>query len=83
VILVTIASMTIVFGIACIVAGLRRPGRRPGDDDHEDLGGGGGGGGPGPEAPRGGDGDPAWWPEFERQFAAHVESLRGSRTAGV
>jgi hypothetical protein len=44
----------------------------PGDDDADE---GGGGGGlrrepPSPIGPT--DGDPAWWPEFERQFAAYV-----------
>ncbi len=42
------------------------------DEDGEDQGG-GGGGGTVPTPPRGSDGSPAWWPEFERQFAAWVE----------
>jgi hypothetical protein len=33
--------------------------------------------------PRRPEGDLAWWPEFERQFAAHVEGLRRSTTARV
>jgi hypothetical protein len=50
-----------------------------GDDDGGDGGergggpdGGGGGTPPGP-GPRP-DGDPDWWPEFERAFAAHVST---------
>ena len=39
--------------------------RRPPSD--EDPGGGGGGTDPDPEPP--------WWPEFEREFRAHVERL--------
>jgi hypothetical protein len=79
----TIASVVIIFGIASTVAGLGRPRRRPGDDDDGDSGGGDGRGGPGPHVPRGPAGDPAWWPEFERQLAAHVEGLRRSRRARV
>ena len=79
----TIASVAIIFGIASTLAGLRGPRPRPCDDDDGDSGGGDGRGGPGPHAPRSPAGDPAWWPEFERQFAAHVDGLRRSRTARV
>jgi hypothetical protein len=72
VIWVIVASVTITFGVVGAVAGLWRPRRGPSDDDDGDFG---GGGGPGPDLPRGPEGDPAWWPEFERQFAAHVEGL--------
>jgi hypothetical protein len=72
---VTIALLTIILGIASIVAGLGRSRRRPSDEDDGDARGGGGPGGPAPDMPRGGDGDPAWWPEFERQFVEHVEGL--------
>jgi hypothetical protein len=47
----------------------------PGHESDEDGGSGPGGEGPGPwrpDAPRGPDGDPDWWPEFEQEFAAHV-----------
>jgi hypothetical protein len=53
----------------------RRPPGREGDDDH---GSGPGGGGPGRRGPDGGDapgGAPAWWPDFEREFAAYVSEL--------
>jgi hypothetical protein len=76
---VTIASVTIIFGIARTAAG-RRTRWRPSDDDDGDFRG-GGGDSPGPDVPTGPDGAPAWWPEFERQFAAHVEGLRHSSTA--
>jgi hypothetical protein len=53
-------------------ARLANPG---GDDDTERSGGPGGRGPetPSPPAPRP-DGDPDWWPEFERAFAAYVAS---------
>ncbi len=53
-------------------------------DDEGDSGhgrGNGGGRGPDPRPPRGGG--PAWWPEFERQFAAHVEGLGRRRPHDV
>jgi hypothetical protein len=43
--------------------------RRDGPDD---PGGNGGGPGPPPEPPPDG---PAWWPDFEREFAAYVEAV--------
>jgi hypothetical protein len=53
-------------------------------NDHGDEGGGGGGwgwgrgggGGGSGGGPTPGGGSPAWWPEFERQFAEHVEMLQ-------
>jgi hypothetical protein len=66
---IVIAATAIVFVIAAIAARLSPP-RRRGDDDDTDFG--GGGGRRGPKAPNDPEGDPAWWPEFERQFAAHV-----------
>jgi hypothetical protein len=52
-----------------------RTGHSP-EDEGGDAGSGGGGGGPHrpgrPPSP--GGGDPVWWPEFERQFAAYVRS---------
>jgi hypothetical protein len=80
VILVSIASVVIIFAVATTVAGLRPRHQRHGDDDDHDFRDGGAGGGPGPGAPRGPEGDQAWWPEFERQFAAHVAGLRHSTT---
>jgi len=56
----------------------RQPPGREGDDDH---GSGPGGGGPGRPGPDGGDapGDaPAWWADFERQFAAYVSERNAS-----
>ena len=60
------------FVIACIG---RPHGRRGGDAD-ADSGSGGGGGSRRPDGPRPPGGDPQWWPEFERQFAAHVELIQ-------
>ena len=82
VISVTLTSVVTILAIATIVAGLRRHQRR-GDDDDADFPGGGGRGGPGPDVPRGPEGDPAWWPEFERQFAAHVTDVRRSTAMRV
>jgi len=44
------------------------------EDDDGDSGSGGGGGRRRPTPPPQPGGDPVWWPEFERQFAAHVRS---------
>ena len=44
----------------------------PGDDG----GGGGGGEGRPPDPPRPSSDGPAWWPEFEREFAAYVAAGR-------
>lgn len=54
-------------------------GQRGDDGDGED---GGGGRRPDPPAPsRPPDGEPVWWPEFEREFAAHVARVaRGARS---
>jgi hypothetical protein len=83
VILISIMLGAIMVGIATAVAGLQRPYKRHRDDDDADFRGGGGRGGPGPDAPRGPQGDPAWWAEFEQQFAAHVAGLRRSTTTWV
>jgi hypothetical protein len=55
----------------------------PGGDDSGGPGPGRGGGprrGGGPDRPRagpsGGPREPAWWPEFERAFAAHVDAAQ-------
>jgi hypothetical protein len=46
-----------------------------GPDDSDGGGGGGpGGGGPPPDPPTPPDG-PAWWPEFEREFADYVANV--------
>jgi hypothetical protein len=54
-----------------------------GDEPGEAESGGGGDGGedPLPEQPSdgGGDSEPWWWPDFEREFAEHVERLRRAR----
>jgi hypothetical protein len=60
------------FWLGLVFLSYRRPPGREGDDDH---GSGPGGGGPGRPGPNSGDapgGAPTWWPDFEREFAAHV-----------
>jgi hypothetical protein len=48
------------------------------DDGSDDAGDDGGpGGGPPPEPPPAPDG-PAWWPEFERDFATYVAASAGA-----
>lgn len=66
----------LIAGAWCAVCSVREWQRR-GDAGHDEGDGddGGGGGGrrrkpPPPVGPR--DGDPVWWPEFEREFAAYV-----------
>src|SRR4051812_45994385 len=79
----TVMLVTSVLGLVVAVVTLaRQQGGPPGPDDGgSDDGGGGGGGGtrrhpPGPSPGCGSD--PEWWPEFEREFAAHV--ARGEQT---
>jgi len=72
-----VAAALVACGLAVLVcyllAGMRPPPRRTDQDDDSGHGGGGGPGrGPTP------DGSPGWWPEFERQFAEHVERERRS-----
>jgi hypothetical protein len=56
-----------------IIAFRQRPQHE--DDDDANPGFGGGGSGRPPDGPCGPGSEPEWWPEFERQFAAHVEGL--------
>jgi hypothetical protein len=73
---------------ALVIAWVRT---RPWHNDHGDDGGGGGsgwgrgggGGGGNDGGPSPGGGSPAWWPEFERQFAEHVEKLRAREQVGA
>ena len=65
----------------------RRRGADGGDgsDGSSSDGGDGGSRRPDPAPHRGGgDGaDPPWWPQFERDFAAHVSALRGRELTGA
>lgn len=76
--LVAFAVMFVPFAIVLFIA-CRASDRSRSDEGDGDSGRGGGGPG-GPRRPTGGpplpDGDPAWWPEFERQFLAYVECPR-------
>jgi hypothetical protein len=72
---IALVLMITIAGIWVLVHVARHEGS--GDDDDSDRGEDPGGGGPGvpsPPSPRP-DGDPDWWPEFERAFASHVASL--------
>jgi hypothetical protein len=56
----------------------------PEESDGTDSGPGGGGGGsdrPGPRSDRGGD--PAWWPEFERELTRYVARRERDRTPAL
>jgi len=81
-ILSIVTVLIIPIGVVVLAALLARR-RDPRDDGDGDSGwgrggpGGGGRGGPGGppwsgDGPRLPNGDPAWWPDFERQFAAYV-----------
>lgn len=70
--MVALTSACIAFGSAAMALALHAVTR-----EEEDGGGGGDvGGGPGPEPEPPGDGggdiEPPWWPEFERQLASYV-----------
>jgi len=67
------AAVLFVLGwIMLIVVVMRGADGESGGEDDSGWGH-GGGGSRSPDAPRPPEGDPVWWPEFERQFAAHVE----------
>jgi hypothetical protein len=72
---IVIAFAVCVLLIACAMAlgFIGSSGGTANEDGENDEG--SGGGGPGP--PDGGppNHDPPWWPGFEREFAAYVESL--------
>jgi hypothetical protein len=76
---VVVTSCVLMFVIATTVGRLRQPHRHRDDDDNDFRG--GGGHGSGPDVPSGPQGEPAWWPQFERQFAAHVARSRPSTRA--
>lgn len=66
-------------GLAALVHGpIPRSERRSRDrDDGDDWEeGGGGGGGPRP------DGEPPWWPDFEREFREHTRARERGRAPG-
>jgi hypothetical protein len=68
---ILLAVLVPVFSLAVALVSNRQPPGRDGDDDQ----GSGPGGGPGRPGPDDGDapgGAPAWWPDFEREFAAYA-----------
>jgi hypothetical protein len=86
--LAVVAVLACVLFAVCVVwlfAAGPGPHDRPDGEDNRGSGPGGGGRGPGGPPSSGPDGrtspgdEPAWWPEFEREFAAYV----AARTAGV
>lgn len=87
----TLGAVAVVVGLAvCMVVAVipairiliaQRP--RPYEDGgSSDDGGGGLRRPPEPPTPSGADG-PAWWPEFERDFARHVADVRRSRSSSL
>jgi hypothetical protein len=78
-ILAVLVLTVVAAGVCCMLMSTR------GEDDSEggsDGNGRGRGGGPGrPPKPSGPQ--PVWWPEFERQFAAYVESIARQRVGAV
>lgn len=73
------ATVGVIFLLVWVVVLVTRPPRHGGDDDDEGRG---GGGGPrGPDRPPSPSGDPAWWPDFERQFAEYAAVLRARKAA--
>ena len=83
--LAVLATLVVPLAIVLLAACLPiRPKRGDDDDTHSGWGRGGPGGPPrpdgGPPQPETG---PVWWPEFERQFAAHIERARPSDPAVV
>lgn len=68
---IALAVLVLVFLLALALVSNRRPPGREGDDDQGSGPGGGGPGRPGPDGDAPG-GVPAWWLDFEREFAAYV-----------
>jgi hypothetical protein len=79
-----VALAVVLLGFACITVWLAassvRHRRLGGDDPHDGDGRHGGGPGRDPNPPdRSPGGEPVWCPEFERQFAAYVDSCAAER----
>ena len=78
----TAASIALLVLVGCVFAqllrlvyGLERP--DDGESGAEDDEGGGGSKRPDPPSPADcGGAQPSWWPQFERDFAEHVERVR-------
>jgi hypothetical protein len=74
------AGIAMIFGAGCALALLLRLIRElpdtPETESEDEDGGGGGSKRPEPPGPadRGG-GEPPWWPQFERDFAAYVDRV--------
>jgi hypothetical protein len=74
---VALGLIVVPFALLVVLACVRGA-RRRADDEDDDAGWGGGGGSrpTGPDSPPHPDDGLAWWPEFEREFAAWVEHTR-------
>ena len=77
---VAIALLTLITFGGLAIGLLARLARHSQEDDDGDSGSGGGGGPRRPTPPPRPGGDPVWWPEFERQFAAYVRSRSQERS---
>jgi hypothetical protein len=84
---VIILLLLVCSGVIALILTVRHtPGQteRPAADGGDDAGGGGGGGSQPrvppalPPSPSGIEQSPAWWPAFERDFAAYVRRREGS-----
>ena|ERR1700693_1637748 len=80
---VTFVALAAFVLLVLVVVGLafvriRRAGGRGDDDGHWWGPGGGGPRWPGPEGSDSPSGDLAWWPEFERQFAAYAATRKAN-----
>jgi hypothetical protein len=79
--IVVIGCLLPLLGVtAMAVTGLRHGRRRDQRDDEDPGQGGWGPRRPGPENPRPGGGDPAWWPEFEQKFRTYVKAGKSPGT---
>jgi hypothetical protein len=75
----TVVLLVAVCGVWCYALWVASRWESGGEDS--DHGGGGGGGDEGPSPPsRSPETDPAWWPEFEREFAAYIEATSAKST---
>jgi hypothetical protein len=75
-----VTTAVVLVPIALVLFVWLRGGHGGAEGEDGNPGWGGGGSRPsGPDGPRGLGGEPAWWPEFERQFAAWVQETATPR----
>jgi hypothetical protein len=68
-----VAVCLLAVGVILLLASAGSPDRRDDDEPGNEPR-----GGRGPNVPRPPGDGPAWWPEFERRFAAYAERARGA-----